>query len=185
MEVRKNAINVQFIVTVALIVIGATLRLVPHVPNFAPVGAIALFGGTLLSWRLAVWLPLGVMMASDLILGFYPGIIYTWAGFLLVAVWGMVFHKRRFVARVTLGALGSSSIFFVVSNFGVWIASGMYAHTFSGLLLCYTLALPFLRATVVSDIVYSVILFSGYAFALWGARRLNWIKTNPKHDVAI
>lgn len=162
MEIRKTAINTQMIIAIGLVIIGVMLRLVPHIPNFAPVGAIALFGGALLNWRLALWLPLGVMMLSDMVLGGYPGIEFTWAGFLLVVLWGMMFRRRRFLSRVTIGAIGSSGIFFVVSNFGVWVASGMYAHTASGLAECYVLALPFYTATLLADMTYAAVFFGVY-----------------------
>lgn len=166
MEIRKIAINPQLIIVTALMVIGAALRLLPHIPNFAPIGAIALFGGALLAWRYAIWLPLGIMMVSDLVIGGYPGIEYTWIGFLLITLWGMLFQKRHFLSRVTFGALGGSVIFFVVSNFGVWVASGMYAHTVQGLIACYVLALPFFTATLLSDITYSAVIFGAYEIAL-------------------
>jgi hypothetical protein len=165
-EIRKTAIkHSQLIIAMALIIIAVMLRLLPHEPNFAPVGAIALFGGVLLGWRLALWLPLSVMMLSDLLLGFYPGIQYTWIGFLLVAGFGMLLKKLPFLPRVTLGAFGSAAIFFVVSNFGVWLAGGMYAQSVEGLWQCYYAALPFFRMTLLGDAFYAFMLFGVYELA--------------------
>jgi hypothetical protein len=170
-EIRKTAIkHSQLIIAIALIIIAVMLRLLPHEPNFAPVGAIALFGGVLLGWRLALWLPLSVMMLSDLLLGFYPGIQYTWIGFLLVAGFGMLLKKLPFLPRVTLGAFGSAVIFFVVSNFGVWLASGMYALSVEGLWQCYCAALPFFRTTLLGDAFYVFMLFGAYELATGWAR---------------
>jgi hypothetical protein len=170
MEIRKSSINWQVVVAVALIFIGVALRLVPHMPNFAPVGAIALFGGALLGWRTAVWLPLLVMILSDLMLGFYPGIQYTWAGFLLVALFGGLFRHARYLTRVVLGGIGGATLFFVVSNFGVWLSSGMYAHDIAGLGQCYTMALPFFRASLMADVFYAGVLFGIYELALYAIK---------------
>lgn len=170
-------------VAVLLLFIGVGLRLIPHVPNFAPIGAIALFGGALLRWRLAIWLPLAIMITSDAVLGFYPGIIYTWTAFLLVTTWGMLFQKRHFLSRITIGALGSSIIFFVVSNLGVWVASGMYAHSIAGLLQCYAMALPFFKMTLLSDMLYSAALFGAYEGVRYMIVRAIELKNNNNHIV--
>jgi hypothetical protein len=151
---------------VALVVFGVAMRLLPHPANLAPVGAIALFGGAILPRKLAWWLPLAVMVVSDLIIGFYHGIVFTWAAFLLVGLYGMALRERSNWFRVPIGALGSAVIFFIVSNFGVWAEGRMYVHTWSGLVDCYTMALPFFRNTFFGDFMYGWLLFGLYAAAL-------------------
>src|SRR5688572_32441286 len=96
----------------ALIVAGIALRLVPHAANFAPVGAIALFGGAVLSPKIGWWLPLAIMVLSDSILGFHDTVLFTWAGFLLVGLFGMTLRHTRNLVRIPLGALGSAVIFY-------------------------------------------------------------------------
>lgn len=163
---ETNKINTAALIALSLILIGISMRLVPHIPNFAPIGAIALFSGALLGWRTAVWLPLLIMMASDFIIGFYSGILFTWMGFILTAIFGMLFRRSTFTKRVTFGALGSGLIFFIVSNFGTWIASGMYPPTFAGLVECYYMALPFLRTSLLADAMFSIVLFGTFAVAV-------------------
>lgn len=154
------------LIVLALIAFGVIMRLVPHPANLAPVGAIALFAGAILPRKLSWWLPLGIMVVSDLILGAYNGIIFTWAGFLLVTLFGMTLKNTSNWLRVPFGALGASVIFFVVSNFGVWLQGQMYAHSWAGLVLCYEMALPFFRNTFVGDLIYSGLLFGVYALAI-------------------
>lgn len=166
MEIRKSSINWQLAVAIGLVVVGAVLRLLPHIPNVAPVGAIALFGGAMLGWRLAVWLPLAVMILSDLVLGFYTGIEFTWAGFLVVALFGMAFRGRSLPAKVLVGGLGGGLIFYAISNLGTWLFSGMYPITIEGIVQCYVMGLPFLRATLIGDVLYGLILFGAYE-AVW------------------
>jgi hypothetical protein len=156
---------------IGLIVVGVILRLMPHAPNLAPVGAIALFGGALLPRKVAWWLPLAIMVASDALIGFYDGIWFTWLAFLLVGLWGMMLRSTTNPRRIAYGALGSSLIFFAVSNFGTWVMGGLYAHTWNGLVECYTMALPFFRNTLAGDLLYSSALFGAYALAEYAARR--------------
>ena len=168
MEIRKPIpVNISLLIGAALVVLGVALRLVPHVPNFAPIGAIALFGGAILGWRYALWLPLSAMMLSDLIIGFYPGIEFTWASFLMIAVVGLALKNKGLLTKIGIGGLSSATIFFVVSNFGVWVSSGMYTHTLTGFINCYVMALPFFRATLMSDLFYGAVLFGLQAVAVY------------------
>lgn len=150
----------------ALVAFGVIMRLLPHPANLAPVGAIALFGGAVLPRKLGWWLPVLIMAVSDMLLGFYNGILFTWAGFLLVALFGMSLRNQSNWLRVPFGALGGAVIFFIVSNFGVWAQGKLYAHTWAGLVQCYEMALPFFRNTFTGDLVYSALLFGIYAFAV-------------------
>lgn len=162
MEIR---VSKSTTIAVVLIIFGVVLRLIPHVDNFAPIGAIALFGGAILSARIAWWLPLAIMVMSDLILGLHDTILFTWGGFMLVALFGMLLKDQRNIIRVPLGAIGAAVIFFIVSNFGVWVVSGMYAHTWQGLIDCYVMAIPFFKTSLLADFVYSAALFGAYAWA--------------------
>ena len=152
-------------IALVLVVFGALLRLLPHPANFAPVGAIAIFGGAVLPRKLAWWLPLAVMAASDAVIGFYPVFLFTWAAFLLVGLFGMTLRRNNTWTRILLGSFGGALIFFFVSNFGVWVSSGMYAHTLSGFMQCYAMALPFFRNTLAGDLTYNTVLFGAFALA--------------------
>lgn len=157
--------NKSLWIAAALVLFGASLRLLPHPANFAPVGAIALFGGMMLPKRIGWWLPVAVMAISDMHLGYYSSMPFTWAAFLLISLIGMAYSRWQSWLRVPFGTLAASLTFFMVSNFGVWLAGGLYAHTLSGLWQCYLMAVPFFRATLLSDALYSVILFGAYALA--------------------
>lgn len=176
MEVRVTPRIVWL--AVALVIFGVSMRLLPHPANLAPVGAIALFGGALLPKKLGWWLPLAVMILSDLYLGFYHGIVFTWLAFLLVGLYGMTLRARSNWFRVPVGALGSAVIFFIVSNFGVWMQGQLYPHTWAGLVQCYEMALPFFRNTFAGDFLYSWLLFGLCAFAM----RLALFRTAQPND---
>ncbi|MDB5184976.1 MAG: hypothetical protein JWN38_784 [Candidatus Saccharibacteria bacterium] len=153
------------VLAVCLITIGVMLRILPHPANFAPITAIALFGGAVLPKKVAVWVPLVAMMVSDAFIGFYQLMPLIWACYLLIALASSQWLRSgNLYTGVTLTA-AASIFFFVITNFGVWLTSGMYSHTWSGLVSCYTLALPFFRNTFLSDVVYTAVLFGAYALA--------------------
>lgn len=152
---------------------AALLRLVPHPPNFAPVGSVALFGGAKLRGWQAYVVPLAVMLMTDPIRSRLEGgyaayssatlVIYT--AFLINVVLGRLFLRSSSSPwRIASVAVAGSIQFYLITNFPSWWASdSLYAHTWSGLVACYVAALPFFGRTLLADLLYSGILFSAYA----------------------
>jgi len=161
----KRYDSFQLGVALSLIAAGVSLRLLPHPANFAPITAIAIFGGAVLPRRISVWVPLGAMMVSDLFIGFYDIIWVTWGCYLLIALAGSHWFRKPTLRTGAAITLSASLFFFAVTNLAVWIWSGMYAHTWHGFVQCYAMALPFFRGTVVSDILYTAALFGVYRLA--------------------
>ncbi len=148
----------------ALIAAGALLRIVPHPWNFAPIGAIALFGGALLPGVLGPAIPLAALALSDAALGFYPGAVWVYGSYVLIAFLGRRLTARRTTPRVVAYSLVASLVFYLVTNFGEWLGP-LYPHTPGGLWTSYVAAIPFFRNTVVSDLAYSLALFGIYGHA--------------------
>ena len=135
-----------------IILVLALSRLIPHPPNFSPVTAIALFGGLNFSdKRIAVSIPLIVLFLSDLILGISVINLFVYTGFSIIVFLGTKIKSIKF-GNIIL----SSFIFFLISNFGVWIIG--YPKNIEGLILCYTMAIPFFGYSIAGD------LFFGYLF---------------------
>jgi hypothetical protein len=151
----------MFMLAISLIIVGILLRFLPHAANFTPVAAIALFGGATLSRKQALAVPLALMIASDLFLGLHNVVLFTWGGFLLITLLGFRLQRHRGVSSTIGASFVSSFVFFVVSNFGVWLM-GWYPRTASGLLECYLMALPFFRDLTVSTLLYTTVLFGAY-----------------------
>lgn len=155
-------------------------RLLPHPPNFTPIEAVALFGGAYVAdRRLAFLLPLLALLLSDLVLGFivygyglvYSGMAFVYASVALITALGIWQLQRRATAtRIATCAVGSASLFFVVTNFGAWLTSGLYPHSASGLLACYLAGLPFFHYTLAGALAYTALLFGGWALARRRAR---------------
>jgi len=148
---------------IILIIVGILLRFAPHAPNFTPVAAIALFGGAYLNKKYAIIIPLILMIISDIFIGMHNVVLFTWGGFILIALLGMRLKNNRSVLRITSFSVTSAILFYIVSNFGVW-AMGWYPHTLKGLIDCYVLAIPFLRAFVIATLIYTAAFFGIYEF---------------------
>ena len=135
-----------------LIFIAILSRFLPHPPNFTPITAIALLSskGFYNRW-IVILIPILSLFISDLFLGLHGTIPFVYASFILIAVLGMYIKKINIVM-----VLLSSTVFFLVSNFGVWLLH--YPISFEGLLKCYTLALPFFLNTILGDLVYGGLL---------------------------
>ena len=157
--------NARILALLTAILAAAALRLVPHPPNFTPIGAMALFSGAYLGRRGAIALvaPLGALLLSDLVLGFYRGMPTVYFSVALVVLIGALALRHRSPLRIGAAALASSILFFVLTNFGMWLSSGFYPRTLAGLEACYVAAIPFFQNTVAGDLFYATLLFGGFA----------------------
>ncbi len=150
------------------------LRVLPHPWNMTPLGAMFLFGGAnFRSKRDSLLIPLAALVVSDyaVIHFLYGGKYswfspYTWAGFLLVGIIGWTLRSNSRWTRIALASLAGSAVFFLVSNFGVWVGWKLYPLTFAGLVDCYVAALPFFRNSVLGDLAYAALMFGSYQFLL-------------------
>ncbi|MDX1584858.1 MAG: DUF6580 family putative transport protein [Thermoanaerobaculia bacterium] len=159
---------------ITAIVFGAALlRLIPHPPNFTPLGALALFAGARYGRKsLAFVLPLAAMLMSDTLLeittgwGFHSTLPAVYLTLALIVPIGFLIRKKGIgVGTVAGGSIVASTIFFALTNLAVWATSGMYPLTLSGLVTCYVAAIPFFGNTVAGDLFFSGVLFGSFAVA--------------------
>ncbi|MEA2991617.1 MAG: hypothetical protein QOD40_537 [Alphaproteobacteria bacterium] len=147
-----------------LVALDVVARTTPHIWNFMPVAATALFAGRTFSNRgLALLVPLAAMLLGDLIIGFdsLRMEIVIYASMLLPAAVGIASRRLSGVAVVVAAMLACSLFFFGATNFAVWAFGTMYPHTLAGLTQCFVAALPFLEKTVFGDLLWTAILFGG------------------------
>ena len=159
METRK------ILAALGIICVGAAMRLLPHAPNFAPVGALALFSGYNLRGYKGIILPIGIMLVSDIFLGFHDTVVFVYASFIVIFLLGRILGQKKFAlhgARLFGTSLVGSVLFFIITNWGVWYATDLYSRNITGLMNSYTMALPFFRNTVASDIIYNFAFFYGF-----------------------
>ncbi|MBI5127282.1 hypothetical protein HZA76_02390 [Candidatus Roizmanbacteria bacterium] len=162
MENRKL---LKKIISYGLIILLAVFaRLIPHSPNFAPIGGLALFSGSKFKKNIALLIPLFAMLISDLFLGFHNTIVYVYVSFIITVLIGRMIKNNNWQS-LALASLTSSVLFFLITNFGVWAAAGsMYPKTIDGLWQSYLLGLPFFRNTLLSDFFYTFSFFYSHRF---------------------
>lgn len=151
-------------IAAVLILLALFARLIPHAANFTPVLAVALFAGAVISNRaLALLVPLSALALSNLALGFSFTAFTSLLIITALVFLGQItkFTPKSYLKNSALGAV----IFFVLSNFFVWLEGSLYPKTFDGLATCYTMAIPFFKNTLLSTVVYSVVLFEAYKLA--------------------
>ncbi|MDC0532480.1 hypothetical protein OAO03_04745 [Candidatus Pelagibacter ubique] len=129
-------------------------RFIPHPPNFTSLLALSFYVPALLGIR---YLPVLLIsfVITDLVIGFHGVTLFTWGSVIFIGL-GSKFFAKTILNRV-LGSLLGASLFFIITNFGVWTL-GSYTYTFDGLLLCYTLAIPFFAYSLISTFVFSGII---------------------------
>lgn len=160
---RKN-MRTKKIISYGLIILLAVLaRLIPHVPNFAPIGGLALFSGANFKNKIALLIPLCAMFISDIFLGFHKTVPYVYVSFIIIALIGGLIKNNKWQS-LALASLTSSILFFLITNFGVWATGSMYIKNLDGLMQSYAMGLPFFRNTIISDLFYSFSFFYGYRF---------------------
>jgi len=171
-----NKIKIQFSFLIAFIPLGAFSRIIPHMPNFSPLGAIGLFESAHLDkkWQ-AFLIPIAATWLSDLFInnviyaqyypkftGFYQGFYWQYGSYLLISLAGLAIFNKINTPKVLTGTLASTAIFYIVSNLGCWIGSAFYPQNLGGLMSCYTAGIAFFKGTLLGDLFFSGVLFSGY-----------------------
>lgn len=165
--------NPRRVALISIILSVAIYRVLPHPFNFTPVLAMALFSGAKLKdVKLALLLPLIAMLLSDLFLGLHQTMLFVYTALALIVFTGIYLNKinqqkttgKRF-SNIVIATIFCSGLFFMVSNFGVWMTTTIYTKSFSGLLECYLAAVPFLQNSMVSNLFFSSIFFGGFYLA--------------------
>jgi hypothetical protein len=173
---NKKIITPRLVFIISIIIIAATMRLIPHWPNFTPIAAIALFGGTKLNKKwLAFLIPISAMLLSDLIIGFHNYIIPVYLCFAITVVFGIYISKNTKTHKIIFASLISSVLFFLITNFAVWLGSPFYTQDFNGLMACYAAGLVFLNDSsfgisffmngLLGDLFYNTIFFGAFYLA--------------------
>ena len=176
----------QSTVMIGTVIVSAiVMRLVPHIPNFAPITAAALFAAAYLPRKYALLVPLAAIAVSDYLLLYInpfspqifnfsqiqplsamvnPTTLWVWGSFMVSGLLGLALQKHRSVARIGAITVLASLQFYLITNFGVW-AAGSYARDLSGLATSLIAGLPFLRWTLLGDLFYAASFFGVYALA--------------------
>ena len=173
---------VKSLASAMMVFLAGLMRLAPSLkpPNVAPIGGMALFGGSRLPLWQAFLMQFICMAISDLILqrtlgwrGFDPWVYGSFAVYVLL---GRLLRGSRSPVKIGAVSFAASTQFFLVTNFGFWLSpNGLYAPTLAGLIECYTAALPFYGFTLAGDLGFCLVLFGAYdwlASVVMGRKRM-------------
>lgn len=167
---------------VALTTLAATFKILPHTPNFSPELTFVFYLGAVLTNKYrttAVFFMIVIVDAIYALIAPYPAFgwwtFFTYTGFWLTCFWGSHFHDILDKPIFLLGAPSMSIAFWVWTNFGVWVTSGMYPLSVSGLFDCFFLALPFLGYSFIASCLWSLILFAMH--------RTHWTREVFSHEL--
>jgi hypothetical protein len=173
----ENKLNTRWSIVAFIIFLVAFSRLLPHtfgftqLFNFNPLGGMALFGAAYFSRKyMAFLLPFLALWVSNLLVdnlfyaNYYDGFVWfanweVYLAFALIVVLGSVMLKKINPLRLLGASLSTSVLFFIVTNFFVWVSGTMYAKTLSGLVTCFVAAIPFFWNTMAGDLFYVALLF--------------------------
>ena len=141
--------------TIGIFIILAASRLIPHPPNFTSLIALS-FYVPLIFGKIYIPVVLLSFVITDIIIGFHGTLFFTWGSVVLIGIFSKFFISADLKFRL-IGVVSACFVFFVISNFGVWLSGG-YGYSFAGLLECYFLALPFFSNTLLSTVFYALLI---------------------------
>jgi len=164
---KSRYINAEFMEILFFSFIGIISRLVPHLPNMTTIGAASVFMGAKFGVKKGMLVMLLTMLITDSIKGLHSVMWATYGALFIAVLIGKYAIGNRRAGWIMGGTLLSSLIFFIVSNFAVWLSPHfMYPLTPDGLMRCYVMALPFFRNSLIGDVLYTVIFFGVYDIVL-------------------
>ena len=160
---KSSYLSKQLVIISIIVFALALFRLLPHWPNVSPVAAMALFGGAYFAdKRLAFIVPFVALFLSDLVLGLHNSMIFVYAGFALTVTIGFLLKNRINVTNTAFAVVASSVLFFLLTNFGAWMTSGLYAKSVAGLMQAFAAGVPFFQNSLMGNVVYAAVIFGGY-----------------------
>tara|TARA_A100001388_G_C28701929_1_gene466671 strand:+ start:490 stop:975 length:486 start_codon:yes stop_codon:yes gene_type:complete len=141
-------------VSLCVLALLCASRFIPHPPNFTSLIALSFYIPLLFGVKFIPVVVLSLIF-TDIFLGFHSIILFTWGSVILIGLISKKFSKSPIIRL--LGATSGATIFFITSNFGVWL-SGSYGYNMSGLIECYIMAIPFFGNTVISTLIFSFVI---------------------------
>ena len=140
--------------SLGILIVLAASRFVPHPPNFTALIALGFYVPALFGLRFVPVVAISFAI-TDIFIGFHSTTLFTWGSVLAIGYMSKFFTKS--ISIRIIGALTGALVFFIITNFGVWIAGG-YEKNIFGLITCYTLAIPFFTYTLLSTLLYSFLI---------------------------
>lgn len=161
----NNKIHIDWYWIAGLVLLLALSRLIPHPPNFTPLGAMAILAGAVVKdIRLGMLIPIAAMLISDALIGFHSSLLFVYGAVIMMVFVSRYLLSAYSVTKLAMTALIVSILFFLVTNFGAWLSHDMYPRTLNGLWQAYVAGIPFFRNTVLGSLFFTAISFYALTF---------------------
>ena len=155
---KNNSIFKIYFFVVCLVLVLSFSRIIPHPYNFSPMLAVGIFLGFYFrQFFLSSFIAVASMFLGDLYLGFHDTMFFTYTSLIIAVILGLFISKFKFT-EILFAGLASSVCFFIITNFGAWLSLEMYEKNLAGLFQSYVLAIPFFHNTLISTLLYLVVL---------------------------
>lgn len=153
--------KLDLIYFISLFTLAIISRLIPHPWNFTAVGASAIVAGLVIENKiLKIALPILVLVLSDLVIGFHSTVPFVYLGFVFMVGISFLFKNQNTNLKLLIAPTLGSFTFFIISNFGVWLLeAGLYPKTFSGLIECYVMGVPFYKIQFMADVLLTPLIY--------------------------
>lgn len=164
----REKVDERFVFLTGMVIVAVLFRFLTQgwLPNVAPIGALALFSGAhFRDKKIAFLLPLTALFVSDLFIGFHSTVVFVYGAFGLSVVLGFLLRKSNSFFKTVFVALFSSIMFYLITNFGVWVMYDFYPKNMNGLLASYAAGIPFFRNTILGDLFYTGLFFGIFELA--------------------
>ena len=162
---NKNNIKI-YIYPICLILLLSLSRMIPHPHNFTPILAVGVFSGFYFKeFFLGSLIVILSMFIGDLFLGFHSTMIFTYVSLVAAVSLGLLIKNLK-ITSILFTGISSSVIFYLVTNFGAWLTIPMYEKNFAGLIQSYVLAIPFFHNTLLSTLLYLVVIKLFFDFSI-------------------
>lgn len=161
LEIFNELKKKKILFAVLIIFFGVSFRIFLNkavaIPNFEAVTSLSLLSGSLLGGILAPIIPLLIIFFSDLYFGNSAVYLFTWSAFVLIGIFGLLVKRssKHYSLKMTGLGIGSVLFFYLWTNMGWWLTSGMYPLNSGGLIGCYLAALPFLKNQLASVLLFT------------------------------
>jgi len=159
-------INLKIAVSIFLAL--AVSRFIPHPPNFTSLIALSFYVPAIFGSR---YMPVVLLsfVFTDIVIGFHNTLLFTWGSVIFIGIFSRYFTKS-ILTRIS-GALTGALIFFIITNFGVWV-SGMYQANLNGLVESYVMGLPFFGYSLVSTFIFGSLIETVYKFTKFSLKKI-------------
>lgn len=161
----NNKIQINWYWIAGLVLLLALSRLIPHPPNFTPLGAMAILAGAVVKdIRMGMIIPIAAMLISDALIGFHSSLLFVYGAVIVMVLISRYLLSAYSVTKLAMTALLASILFYLITNFGAWLSHDMYPRTINGLWQAYVAGIPFFRNTVLGSLFFTAISFYALTF---------------------